>query len=106
MDGTDTGVTCVLTSVCITVGYTIDDIGVLQGDTNSRAMDLNALEKRDQVVGISDAHAVLWEHRAAHTPQLLNLERDYCEAAAIRPEKAMVARIHPGEGGSTKRSKR
>jgi probable HAF family extracellular repeat protein len=82
MDGTDVGVTCVLTSVWITVGYTIDDIGVLPGDRESIAMDLNGLAKRDQVVGTSDTiNAVLWEHRAAHTPTLVNLERDYCEAA-------------------------
>jgi len=79
MDGTDIGVTCVLTSVWITVGYTIDEMGVLPGGGISRAMDLNGLAERDQVVGTSDIDAVLWEHRAAHTPTLVNLERDYCD---------------------------
>src|SRR5215472_9890098 len=83
MDGTDIGLTCILTSVWMTVGYTIDDIGALMGVPNSRAMDLNGLKNRDQVVGTSDSHAVLWEHRAAHTPMLLNIERDYCEGAPI-----------------------
>jgi len=82
MDGTDIGVTCVLTSVWITVGYTIDEMGVLSGGGASSAMDLNGLEKRDQVVGTSDnIHAVMWEHRATKPPTLVNLERDYCEAA-------------------------
>ena len=87
MDGSDSGgVTCVLTSVWITVGYTIDEIGVIPGDTNSRAMDLNGLDLPIfgyQVVGTSDDHAVLWEQRAIPPLYPIDLERLFCEGAPI-----------------------
>jgi probable HAF family extracellular repeat protein len=78
------GVNCVWGLKFLTIGYSVEDIGVLPGDNESRGIALNALPNRNQVAGTSGIdHAILWEHQMASAPVLIDLEGLSFQAAPI-----------------------
>jgi hypothetical protein len=104
----------------VTVGYTIDDIGVLPGGDNSRSSAVNNVFGRDQVAGTSvhldpnypessNSNAVLWDRAWANQAgPLVDIEGALGFQSAVSDAYGMnntspcaVVGIHFGDSGAT-----